>query len=135
MIGNSNDETSFPHKLLSINTQVPRLCKRFANVSSANIELSKPHLRIIGQSRRFLGRPLGPLLKTGVPLMKNVFKPLATCVLLPLGSTAAATTTTTAPTTTTTKKNGSRLTKLIISNTEMNDIMKTVRFFEDAGLL
>ena len=51
MIGNSNDETSFPHKLLLINKQVPRLCKCFANVSSANIELSKPHLLIIGQSR------------------------------------------------------------------------------------
>ena len=42
------------------------------------------------QSGRFLGRLLGPLLKTGLPLMKNVIKPLAKSVLIPLGLTAAA---------------------------------------------
>ena len=41
------------------------------------------------QSGGFLGRLLGPLLKTGLPLMKNVIKPLAKSVLIPLGSTAA----------------------------------------------
>ena len=43
-----------------------------------------------GQSGGFLGRLLGPLLKTGLPLMKNVLKPLAKSVLIPLGLTAAA---------------------------------------------
>ena len=38
----------------------------------------------------FLGRRLGPLLKTELPLMKNVIKPLAKSVLIPLGLTAAA---------------------------------------------
>ena len=33
---------------------------------------------------------LGPLLKTGLPLIKNVFKQLAKSVLIPLGLTAAA---------------------------------------------
>ena len=42
------------------------------------------------QSGGFLGRLLGPLLKTGLPLMKNIIKPLATNVLIPLGLTAAA---------------------------------------------
>ena len=42
------------------------------------------------QSRGFLGRLLGPLLKTGLPLIKNVIKPLAKSVLIPLGLTAAA---------------------------------------------
>ena len=42
------------------------------------------------QSGGFLGRLLGPLLKTGLPLMKNVIKPLAKSVLIPLGLTAAA---------------------------------------------
>ena len=42
------------------------------------------------QSAGFLGRLLGPLLKTGLPLMKNVIKPLAKSVLIPLGLTAAA---------------------------------------------
>ena len=42
------------------------------------------------QSGGFLGRLLGPLLKIGLPLMKNVIKPLAKSVLIPLGLTAAA---------------------------------------------
>ena len=42
------------------------------------------------QSGGFLGRLLGPLLKTGSPLMKNVIKPLTTSVLIPLGLTEAA---------------------------------------------
>ena len=33
---------------------------------------------------------LGPLLKTGLPLLKNVIKPLAKSILIPLGLTAAA---------------------------------------------
>ena len=42
------------------------------------------------QSGGFLGRLLGPLLKTGLPLIKNVIKPLAKSVLIPLGLTEAA---------------------------------------------
>ena len=42
------------------------------------------------QSGGFLGRLLGPLLKTGLPLIKDVIKPLAKNVLIPLGLTAAA---------------------------------------------
>ena len=42
------------------------------------------------QLRGFLGRLLVPLLKTGLPLIKNVIKPLAKSVLIPLGLTAAA---------------------------------------------
>ena len=42
------------------------------------------------QSEGFLGRLLGPLLKTGLPLIKNVIKPLAKSVLIPLGLTAAS---------------------------------------------
>ena len=42
------------------------------------------------KSGRFLGRSLGPLLKKGLPLIKNVIKPLAKSVLIPLGLTAAA---------------------------------------------
>ena len=44
----------------------------------------------IGQSGGLLGRLLGPLLKTGLPLIGNVLKPLAKTVLIPLGLTAAA---------------------------------------------
>ena len=66
------------------------LCRAFANGSSVNIKLSKTQLRKIGQSVGFLGRILKPLLKIGLFLMKNVLKPLAKSVLIPLGSTVAA---------------------------------------------
>ena len=90
MIGNSNDETNFPHKLLLTSRKVLRLRKASANNSSANIKLSKTQVHKIGQSRGLLGRMLGPLLKTGLPLIKNVLKALAKSVLIPLGLTAAA---------------------------------------------
>ena len=41
------------------------------------------------QSRGFLDGILGPLLKTGLPLIKNVIKPLDKSVLIPLGFTVA----------------------------------------------
>ena len=41
------------------------------------------------QSGGFLGKLLGPLLKTGSPLIKNVITPLAKIVSIPLGLTAA----------------------------------------------
>ena len=69
--GNYNDENSLPHKLLLTNTQASKLCKIFTNGSSANIKLSKTQLNKIGQSGGFLDRLLGPLLKTGLLLMKK----------------------------------------------------------------
>ena len=41
VIGNSNDDTNFWHRLLLTNTEVSRLCEVFANNSSANIKLAK----------------------------------------------------------------------------------------------
>ena len=76
--------------LLLTDRKVSKLLKAFANNSSANIKLSNTHLFKIVQSEGLLGRLLGPLLKTGLPLMKNVLKPLAKTVLIPLGVTAAA---------------------------------------------
>ena len=88
MIG--DNETNLPHKLLLTNRQVSNLCKVFANYLSTDIKLSKTQLSKMIQSGGFLGRLLGPLLKTGLPLIKNVIKPLAKSVLIPLGLTAAA---------------------------------------------
>ena len=90
MIGNSDDETNFQHKLLFTNREVANLCKSFANNSSVSTKLSKTQLSKIVQSGGVLGRLLGSLLKTGLPLMKNVIKPLAKNVLIPLELTAAA---------------------------------------------
>ena len=72
------------------NRQVANLCKAFANHLSTDIKLSKTQLPKILQSGGLLGRLLGPLLKTELLLIKNVIKPLAKSVLMPLGLTAAA---------------------------------------------
>ena len=77
MIGDSYDETNFPLKLSLTNRQVSRLCKPFVNNSPANTKSSKIQLSKRLQSGGFLGRPLEPLLKTGLPLMNNELKPLA----------------------------------------------------------
>ena len=121
---NSNDENSFLHKLLLTNTQVSRLGNVFANGSLANIKLYKTRLHKIAQSGGFLGRLLGPLLKTGLPLMKNVLKPLVKSILISLGLTAAAAA---ADATIHQKMFGSGMTTLIISNEEINYLMKIVK--------
>ena len=86
----SDNETNFPHKLLLTYRQAASLRKAFVNHLSTDIKLSKTQLSKMIQSGGFLGRLLGPLLKTGLPLIKNVIKPLAKSVLIPLGLTAAA---------------------------------------------
>ena len=88
MIG--DNETNFPHKILLTNRQVSNLRKAFSNHLFADINLSKTQLSKMIQSGGFLGRLLGPLLKTGFPLIKNITKPLSKSVLIPLGVTAAA---------------------------------------------
>ena len=67
VVGNFNDKNNFSHKLLLTNIKISKFGKAFANYSSANMKLSKTQLQRIGQSREFLGRFLGPLLKTGLP--------------------------------------------------------------------
>ena len=64
--------------------------KFFVNYSSTNSKLSKTQLSKMIQSWGFLCRLLGPLLKAGPPLMKNLIKPLAKSVLIPLGLTSVA---------------------------------------------
>ena len=69
MIG--DNETSFPHKLLLADRQVASLRKSFASHSSADIKLSKTQLSNMIQSGEFFSRLLGPLLKTGLLLIKK----------------------------------------------------------------
>ena len=89
-IGNPNDEANFPHKLWLTNRQFANLRKAFDNYLSTDIKLSKSQLSKMIQSGGFLGILLGPLLKSGLPLIKNVLKPVANSVLIPLGLTTAA---------------------------------------------
>ena len=93
-----------------------------------DVKLSKAQISKILQSGEFLGSLLsklsGPLMKIAVPLAKNI--------LAPLGITAAAS----AIDAGIQKKiHGSGTTTLIISNEEMNDIMKIVQALEDSNIL
>ena len=132
MIVDSDDKINFQHESLLTNRQVANLRKTFANKSSTDIKLSKTQISKRIQSGWFLGRLLGPLLKTGLPLIKNVIKPLAKSVLIPLGLTAAASA---ADAGIHKKILGSGNTTLIISNNEIEDIIKIVKSLEDSGLL
>ena len=132
-MGNSDDETSFPHKLLVTNRQVANLRQAFANHKSTDIKFSKIHLSKMIQLGGFLGRLLSPLLKIGLPLMKNVIQALTRSVLITLGLTAAAFA---ADAGIHKKVLGSgHNTTLKISNKEKEDILEIVKSLEDAGLL
>ena len=122
MIG--NNENNFSHELLLTDRQVSNLCKSFANNSSADVKLSKTQLSKMIQSEGFISRLLGPLIKPELPLIKNVIKPLAISVLIPLELTAAAK-----------KILGSGTATLIISNEKMNNIMKIIQALEDSNIL
>ena len=83
MVGNSDDQSKFLHKLLLTNRQILSLRKAFTNHTSVDIKLSKTQLTKM-QKGGFL-KFLMPLLKSGLPLLKSVVKPLGM-----LGLTAAA---------------------------------------------
>ena len=126
MVVNSDDEANFPHKLLLTNRQTLSLRKAFNNHISTDIKFSKAQLTKT-QKGRFL-KFLMPLLKSGLPLLKSVVRPLGI-----LGLTAAASATDAAINK---KKLGSGgHTTLIISNDDMQDLLKIVKSLEDSGML
>ena len=133
MVGNLNDNTNFPHELLLNNRQVENIRKAFAKNTPTDIKLSKTQLSKMIQSGKFLGRLLRPLLKTGLPLIKSVIKPLAKSVLISLGLTAAASAD--AGIHKKILRSGHNNTTLIISNDEMDDILKIVKSLENSGVL
>ena len=117
-----------PHELLLTTRQKTKLRTAFNNNMSTDLKLSKAQISKIIQSGGFLGSFLrnlaGPLMKVAIPLAKNV--------LAPLRITAAAS----AIDAGIQKKiHGSGTTTLIISNEEMNDIMKIVQALEDSNIL
>ena len=81
---------NLPHELLLTTTQKTKVRNAFNKNMSTDLKLSKAQISKIIKSGRFVGRLLGPLLKTRLPSIKNVIKPLAKSVLIPLGLTAAA---------------------------------------------
>ena len=132
MIGDSNDEANFPHDLLLTDRQVSSIRKAFANNSSVDIKFSKTKSWKMIQSGGFLGKLLGPSLKIGLPLIKSVINSLAKSVLIPLGLTAAASA---ADAVIHKKILGSGNTTLLISNKDIEDLIKMVKSLEDYELL
>ena len=118
---------NLPHELLFTTRQKTKIRNAFNNNTSTDIKINK-----IIQSGGFLGKLLGPLLKIGLSLIKNVIKPLAKNVLIPLGLTAAASA---ADAGKHKKILGSGNTTLIISNEELNDVIKIVQPLEDSNIL
>ena len=128
MVSNSNDNTNFPHELLLTNRQVASIRKTFAKNTSTDIKLSKSQLSKMIQSGGFLGNLLGklagPLMKVAMPLAKNVLAPLGISAAMSANDGSI-------------KKKilGSGTTTLIISNDEMDDILKIVKSLEDSNVL
>ena len=102
-------------------------CKWFISL----YKIIKNQFSNIVQSGGFLGRLLGPLLKSELLLIGNVLKPFANSFSIPLGLTAAASATEAAMQ----KIFRSSMTPLIIFNEEMNDIIKLVKSIEGSYLL
>ena len=120
-------ELIYRELLLTIR-QETKLRNAFNNNMSTDLKLSRAQISKIIQSGGFLGSLLsklaGPLMKIAVPLAENV--------LAPLGIIAVASATDAGI-----QKimHGSGNTTLIISNEEMNDIMKIVQALEDSNIL
>ena len=114
MIGNSGDTTNFPHELLLTNRQVANLRKAFANQFSTDIKLSKTQLSKMIQSGGFLSTEI---------------------VLVPLGLTAAVSAADAGIYKNILGSGKNNNTILIISNDEMDDILKIVKSLEDSGVL
>ena len=128
VVGNSNDNTNFPHKLLLTDRQVANICKAFPNNLSRDIKFSKTQLLKMSQLGGFWGNLLsklaGPLMKVAMSLAKNVLAPLGlTSAMSAIDGSIKK------------KMLGSGTTTLVISNDEMNDIIKIVKSLENSGVL
>ena len=122
------DGNDLPQKLLLKTRQKTKLRNVFNNNMLTDLKLSKAQIFKTIQSGGFLGSLLsklaGPLMKVAIPLAKNV--------LAPLGITAAASAIDAGIQK---KMHGSGAATLIISNEEMNDIMKIVQALEESNSL
>ena len=119
---------SLPHELLLTKRQTTKLRNAFENNISTDIKLSETHIFKIIQSGRILGLLLG---KIKDPLIK-VAAPLAQIILAPLGITASASAIDSGIQK---KLCGSETTTVLISNEEMNGIIKIVPALKDSNTL
>ena len=118
---------NLPHELLLTTRQITKLRNNIENNLQTDIKLSKAQKSKIIQSGGFLGKPFGPLLKTGLSLLKSDIKPLGLLVLTAASSAIDAGVQK--------KIYGSETTTLVISNEEMNDILKIIQALEDSNIL
>ena len=116
-----------PHELL-LTRQKTKLRNAFNNNMSTDLKLSRAQISKIIQSGGFLGSLLsklaGPLMKVAISLAKNVFAPLritATASAIDAGIQK--------------KMHDSGSTTLLISNEEINDIIKVVQALENSNIL
>ena len=80
---------NLPHELLLTTRQTTKLRNTIENNMLTDVKRSKAQISKTIQYGGFVSKLLGPL-KTGLPLIKNVIKPLVKSVLIPSGLTAAA---------------------------------------------
>ena len=132
MISNTANEVNFLHKSVLTNGKIPSLCKTFTYNLSANMKLSTTHFSKKIHVGEFPGINIGTLMKADLPLIKNIIKPLAKSLPVPLRLTAAA-----PPPDASFLQIilVSRTTPLTISNKEKEDIKKIIRYFEEFDLL
>ena len=121
------NENNLSHELLLTTRQTTKLRNAIENNLQTDIKLRKTQISKIIQSGGFLGKILGSLLKTELPLLKSVIKPLG---LLGLTVTSSAIDLGVQK-----KIYGSGTTTLVVSSEEMNDIMKIVQALEDSNIL
>ena len=119
---------NLPHELLLTTRQTTKLRNAIENNISTDIKLSKAQISKIIQSGGFLGSFLsklaGPLMKVAVPLAKSMLAPLAITAAASVIDGAIQK-----------KIHGSGTTTLIVSNQEMNNIMKIFQALEDSNIL
>ena len=118
---------NLPHELFLTTRQTTKLRNAIENNMSTDIKWSKAQISKIILSGRFLGKILGLLLKTELRLLKSIIKPLGLVGLTPASSPVDAGVQK--------KTYVSGTTTLVISNEEMNDIMKIVQALEDSNIL
>ena len=111
---------NLPHELLMTTRQETKLRNAFENNMPTDVKLPKSQISEIIQSGGFLGS-----------LLSKIAGPLARNILTPLGITAAAFA---IDAVIQKKTHGSGTTTLIISNEEMNDIMKIVQALDDSNI-
>ena len=118
---------NLPHELLLTTRQTTKLRNAIENSMSTDIKLSKAQISKVIQSGGFLGKLLSPLLKPGIPLLKSVIKPLGLLGLTTASSAIDAGIQK--------KLYGSGSKNLVVSNDDIQDVLKIVKSLEDSRLL